>query len=150
MKVAKRLKVAKEPLSLKKYKEIRKVYEEATTSLREPLPYTIPNAFVTYVVDGINLLRKEGALRKLPLKVGDQSVTLALIQLFTTGFSPKGVEIIERIEFVAKHMYKASMFAQLANVRCRGQTICARQICRILVTATGDGAWRFPKYIKPA
>jgi hypothetical protein len=74
---------------------------------------------------------------------------LALIQLFTAGFSPKGVEIIEKIDFVERHIYKASMFAHLKNVRCRGQTICARQICRLLVTATGDAAWRFPAYTAP-
>lgn len=146
-KVGKRMKIAGgAPVTVAQFHAIRALFVERQDALREPLPHDVPPAFVTYVVDGINLLRTEARKRKLAMKVGDQSATLAIVQLLTTGFAPKGVTIIHKVDLVARHMYRASMYSQLANIRCRGQTICARQICRILVTATGDGAWRFPRY----
>lgn len=127
------------------FRAVHKHIRDNIAMIRPPAD-TIPEAVVNRVAETITYVRDIGKRRSQETKKNDTCLTLGLVQLFSTGFSPLGSEILPVDPWVAKHALSPVQVGKLPNLRCRQQTIAVRQIQRLLVTEDGEALLRPPYF----
>ena len=127
------------------FRAVNNHIRENIAMIRPPAE-TIPEEVVDRVSETIAYVRDVGKRRFQETKKNDTCLTLGLVQLFSTGFSPLGSEILPVDPWVAKHTLSPVQVGKLPNLRCRQQTIAVRQIQRLLVTDDGEALLRPPHF----
>lgn len=110
-----------------------------------PVPESIPEAFVQYIIEQTDRIRQECTRRKIPCKRTDASLVLGLMQLLATGFSACGATLIPKSEFVRKHGLTLSQYGMMPNIRCRSQTISTRLVKKVILTEEGEPLLLLPE-----
>ena len=112
-------------------------------SLR-PLPESIPEPFIRYIIEQTERIRGECVRRRIPCKRTDASLVLGLLQLLKSGFSACGATMISQSQFVKNHALSEQQYGLLPGVRCRSQTISTRLVKKALLTTDGEPLFLLP------
>lgn len=103
-----------------------------------PLPRSIPEPFVAYIIEQTERIREECVRRRIPCKRTDASLVLGLLQLLKTGFEACGANLVPRSHFVTKYALSEQQYGLLPGVRCRSQTISTRLVKKAILTEEGE------------
>ena len=125
------------------YAAVQKHVLENLAMVRPPAG-DVPERVVALIVNTIDFVREVGRRRNKVSRKNDTCLALGLVQLFSTGFSPLGSQLLKVDPWVAKHSLSPVQIGKLSGLRCRQQTIAVRQIQQLLVTENGEAMLQPP------
>lgn len=127
------------------YLELYKVFAQTGAATRPPATHVDANV-VDYICECMGVLEAESNRRGLPLRRGEQGMTLGLLQMMDDGFAPHGATVLQPVPYITTHGLSPIQYGKLSSVRCRTQTIAVRQMQRVVVSITGNAVMQLPQF----